>query len=132
MNEPRFEGLPLILETPCEKPDPKDPTGKKTLEDKSVWAGEIKLLERLIGMDAGGEEFRALEKELAERGRGEREKMQKLFDEKREKERKKAEKELKKEKGQRSLKDMFGKKTASEKGMRAQSEEKSSSGADDE
>src|SRR5262249_15620648 len=34
MNEHRFEGLPLILETPCEKPDPKDPTGKKMVEDK--------------------------------------------------------------------------------------------------
>ena len=25
MNEPRFQDLPLILETPCEKPDPDDP-----------------------------------------------------------------------------------------------------------
>ena len=102
MNECRFEGLPLILETPCEKPDPKDPTGKKTLEDKGIWAREIKLLEGLIGMDADSEEFERLERELSERGREEREKMLKVVEER---ERKKA---VKLEKGQRSLKDMMG------------------------
>ena len=70
MNEPRFEGLPLILETPSENPDPKDPTGKKMIEDRQIWATEIKMLESLIGMDAEGEEFKKLERELSERGRG--------------------------------------------------------------
>ena len=101
MNEPRFENLPLILETPCEKPDPNDKTGKKTLEDKTVWAREIKLLESLIGMDPEGAEFKKLEKELADKGKAEREKHQKSYDEKQ----KKLEKQ---EKGQKSLKDMMG------------------------
>ena len=33
MNEPRFHNMPLILETPCDKVDPSDPTGKKIIED---------------------------------------------------------------------------------------------------
>lgn len=107
MNEPRFQGLPLILETPCEKPDPKDPSGKKTIEDKSVWAKEIKLLESLIGMDPEGDEFLSLESELSKKGKKERHEMQAKFDEKREKEKKKLAKE--REKGQKSLSDMFGK-----------------------
>lgn len=106
MNEPRFQGLPLILETPSEKPDPKDPKGKKMIEDKSVWAGEIKLLESLVGMDPEGDEFKTLEKELSARGRKEREEMQKKFEEKQAKEKKKLAKE--REKGQKSLSDMFG------------------------
>jgi len=107
MNEPRFEGLPLILETPCEKPDPKDPSGKKTIEDKSVWAKEIKMLESLIGMDPTGDEFLSLEKELSNKGKKERADMQAKFNEKQEKEKKKLAKE--REKGQKSLADMFGK-----------------------
>lgn len=106
MNEPRFQDLPLILETPCERPDPKDPTGKKTFEDRNVWATEIKLLESLIGMDAESENFKKMEKELSEKGKAERIKVQKQIDNVAEKKRKKLEKE--KEKGQRSLKDMFG------------------------
>ena len=106
MNEPRFEDLPLILETPCEKPDPNDPTGKKMIEDKDIWAREIKLLESLIGMDAEGAEFKNLEKELGERGKAEREKMLKSIDAKNEKQRKKSDKA--REKGQRNLKDMLG------------------------
>lgn len=107
MNEPRFEGLPLILETPCDRPDPKDQTGKKTIDDKNVWAKEIKLLESLIGMDTEGAEFKKLEKELSDEGKSERAKQQKLYDEKN----RKAENKLAKEraKGQKSVKDMFGK-----------------------
>jgi AP endonuclease 1 len=105
MNETRFEGLPLILETPCEKPDPRDPSGKKTLEDKSVWAREIKLLESLIGMDVDSEEFRGLERELSEKGREEREKMMRSIEAREGKASKKKERE--REKGQKSLKDMM-------------------------
>lgn len=108
MNEPRFHGLPLILETPSEKPDPSDPKGKKMIEDKSVWAKEIKLLESLIDMDPESQEFKSLEKELSDRGKKERAEMQAQFDKKQEKEKKKLAKDL--EKGQRSLSDMFAKK----------------------
>lgn len=106
MNEPRFEGLPLILETPCERPDPKDPKGKKTIDDKNVWAKEIKLLESLIGMDPNSTEFQKLEKDLSGEGQADREKQQKAYDEKLRKEEKKLVKE--REKGQKSVKDMFG------------------------
>jgi AP endonuclease 1 len=107
MNEPRFEGLPLILETPCDRPDPKDTTGKKTIDDKNVWAREIKLLESLVGMDPESDEFKRLEKELANEGKAERDKHQKMHDEKLKKEEKKLAKE--REKGQKSVKDLFAK-----------------------
>ncbi|RMD43430.1 hypothetical protein DV735_g1782, partial [Chaetothyriales sp. CBS 134920] len=103
MNEERFHGLPLILETPCERPDPKN--AHKKIEDRQVWADEIKLLESLIGMDPEGAEFVRLEKELGDKGRAERATMQKQFEEKQAKERKKLAKD--KEKGQKSLKDML-------------------------
>ncbi|RMZ74945.1 hypothetical protein DV737_g5591, partial [Chaetothyriales sp. CBS 132003] len=103
MNEERFQDLPLILETPCEKPDPKD--AKKTVEDRQVWAAEIKLLESLIGMDPDGAEFIKLDKDLSDKGRADRAKMQKQFEEKQAKEMKKLSKE--KDKAQKSLKDMF-------------------------
>jgi AP endonuclease-1 len=106
MNEPRFQDMPLILETPCERKDSDDPTGKKVIEDKSIWSREIKLLESLIGMDPEGAEFKKLEKTLSDQGKAERAKMQKAFDEKNEKANKKIAKE--KEKGQKSLTDMFG------------------------
>ncbi|KAJ9605328.1 DNA-(apurinic or apyrimidinic site) lyase [Cladophialophora chaetospira] len=121
MNEPRFQGLPLILETPSEKPDPDDPKGKKMIEDKQIWATEIKLLESLIGMDPEGDEFKQLESALSERGKEERDKLQAQFEritkEKAEKERKKLEKERKiltkeREKGQKSLADMFAPKAS--------------------
>jgi AP endonuclease 1 len=109
MNEPRFQGLPLILETPCERPDSSDPKGKKMIEDKNIWATEIKLLESLIGMDPQGEEFKRLERNLSEKGREEREKMQAQYERltkaKADKEAKKLSKE--REKGQKSLADMF-------------------------
>lgn len=103
MNEPRFQNLPMILETPCERKDPSDPSGKKTIEDKSIWAREIKLLESLIGMDPDSEEFKTLEKELSDKGKAERAKLQHSVDEKN----RKAQKKL--EKGQKSLMDMMGK-----------------------
>ncbi|KXL45013.1 MAG: hypothetical protein FE78DRAFT_149084 [Acidomyces sp. 'richmondensis'] len=58
VNEPRFAGLPLILETPL---DVRDSRGEL-----------IKLLESLVGMDAGSEQFRALDAELQDQGASER------------------------------------------------------------
>ena len=89
MNEPRFEGLPMVLETPIDRKDPE--TGKE-IEDKSIWAREIKMLEGLIGVDADGDEFKALEKDLADQGAEERKKLQDVFDRKVEKDRKALEK----------------------------------------
>ena len=117
MNEPRFQNLPLILETPCERPDPKDSTGKKTIDDKKVWVGEIKLLESLIGMDPEGAEFKRLEKDLSDQGKAERAKMQKSIDETAAKKAKKLAKQM--EKGQQSLAGMFGGK---KKGFSAESD----------
>ena len=58
----------MILETPIEA---KDANGK-TIQEKSIWAKEIKLLESLVGMDTESEEFRKLEDELAAKGGSER------------------------------------------------------------
>ncbi|MCJ1358133.1 MAG: hypothetical protein MMC33_008131 [Icmadophila ericetorum] len=88
MNEPRFEGLPMALETPIDR---KGEDGK-VVEDKGVWAGEIKLLESLIGIDAEGEEFKMLEADLQAKGAEERVKYQDAFDRKQDKEKKAAEK----------------------------------------
>jgi len=88
MNEPRFEGLPLVLETPI---DTKNAEGK-VVEDKNIWATEIKLLESLIGMDPEGDEFKRIEAELAAKGAEERKKLQDQFERKQEKDRKTAEK----------------------------------------
>ena len=90
VNDSRFEGLPLILETPIEVRDAdgqvvKDDKGK-VKEDKGIWATEIKLLEGLVGMDVGGDEFKRLEAELARKGKPERERLQEQNDKKREKE----------------------------------------------
>ncbi|KAI5295254.1 hypothetical protein KEM52_001919 [Ascosphaera acerosa] len=101
MNEPRLEGLPLILETPLEK---LDATTGKTADDLSIWADEIKLLESLIGMDLESKQFTTLEKSLSEKGKTERAKHQTQFDKKQEEAKRKEEKAK-----QRSLKDMFGK-----------------------
>ncbi|KAM0274911.1 hypothetical protein ACHAQH_007763 [Verticillium albo-atrum] len=86
VNHADFEGLPMVLETPIDR---KGADGK-LVEDKQVWADEIKLLESLIGMDAEGDEFAKLEKELHDRGAGERQKIQDQVDKKVAKETKKA------------------------------------------
>ncbi|OJD23196.1 hypothetical protein ACJ73_05453 [Blastomyces percursus] len=127
MNDKRLESIPMILETPIDRPAKSDAeaatgqpddeygvckgdhstettTKKKSsgakkgpakkvkpgkpvmIEDKSIWAKEIKLLESLIGMDPGSEEFLRLEAELAEKGKEEREKHQEMFDKKLDKE----------------------------------------------
>jgi len=72
VNEPRLWGLPMILETPIEVKD----TNGKEIQEKSIWANEIKLLESLVGMDAESEEFKRLEDELAAKGGSERERIQ--------------------------------------------------------
>ena len=69
VNDSRFEGLPIILETPIDAKDEdgtllKDEKGKDK-EDKGIWAREIKMLEQLVGMDAESEEFRQIEETLA-------------------------------------------------------------------
>ena len=90
VNDSRFEGLPLILETPIEVKDAdgvvlKDEKGK-VKEDKGIWAGEIKMLENLVGMDMEGEEFKKLEADLARKGRPERERLEEQIGKKLEKE----------------------------------------------
>lgn len=85
MNEPRFEYIPLVLETPIDR---KDENGK-SIEDKNIWANEIKLLESLIGMDPESEEYVTLENELAAKGATERAKLQEQVDKKVENDKKK-------------------------------------------
>ncbi|KAK0746145.1 xylose isomerase-like protein [Schizothecium vesticola] len=85
MNFEGFEGLPMVLETPIDEKGP----GGKAVENKQVWADEIKLLESLIGMDADAKEFAALEAELQAKGEGERNKIQEQVDKKAEKDAKK-------------------------------------------
>ena len=80
VNEPRFQGLPLVLETPIEVRDDegnvvKDEKGKEK-EDKGIWAREIKMLEGLVGMDVDGKEFLELEVALAKKGAPERARVQ--------------------------------------------------------
>jgi len=84
VNEERLWGVPMVLETPIEV---KDASGKE-VQDKGIWAGEIKLLESLVGMDVESEEFKALESGLWEKGRSERERVQKQVDKKEEKDKK--------------------------------------------
>ncbi|KKY25288.1 putative dna lyase [Phaeomoniella chlamydospora] len=106
MNDARLENMPLVLETPCDVPDPSDPTGKKMKSDPMIWTREIKLLESLIGMDPDSEEFKQLEAELSEKGKEEREKMLETLAKT---EAKKADKAKKApEKGQKSIMSMFG------------------------
>lgn len=120
MNESRFEGLPMVLETPIDrveadegsdgegkkKKGPKRPAGAAppSVPDPGVWAREIKLLESLIGMDPEGEEFKALEAKLSEEGREMREKQMEQYERKLETERKK---EAKAKGKQKSLVDML-------------------------
>ena len=105
VNDLRFEGLPLILETPLEATDVngvqlKDDKGKAE-EDRGIWAREIKLLESLVGMDVEREEFIKLEKDLARKGAPERKKLADQMEKKREKDEKKA-KGAKKKKGKKA------------------------------
>ncbi|SPJ80161.1 probable AP endonuclease [Fusarium torulosum] len=78
MNHAPFAGMPMVLETPIDR------TGSdgKSVEDKKIWADEIKLLERLVGMDAESGEFKELEKDLHAKGESERNKIQDQVDRK--------------------------------------------------
>ena len=100
VNEPRFAGLPLVLETPIEVRDAdgqlvKDEKGKAQ-EDKNIWATEIKLLESMVGMDVESEEFLKLEADLSRKGKPERDRLAEQIEKKKEKE---AAKGMKKGKG---------------------------------
>ncbi|RAH84216.1 AP endonuclease [Aspergillus japonicus CBS 114.51] len=133
MNEKRFEGVPMILETPIDRPEakagtkdeggddgeagqakgkkkaPKKPAGAagKLVADPSVWAKEIELLESLIGMDPEGAEFRALETRLADEGKEMREKQMEQYMRKLEADEKKAAKGSGAKKGQKTLMEMM-------------------------
>ncbi|KAI0468619.1 apurinic/apyrimidinic endonuclease-like protein [Xylaria cf. heliscus] len=86
VNHDALAGLPMVLETPIDRPGPDG----KSVEDKQIWADEIKLLESLIGMDASSAEFAALEKKLHAQGEGERAKIQDQVNRKSAKDSKKA------------------------------------------
>lgn len=76
-----FQDLPMVLETPIDK---KGPDGK-SVEDKSVWATEIKLLEGLIGVDPESDDFKKEELRLQDLGAEERKKFQGQVDKKQQK-----------------------------------------------
>jgi AP endonuclease-1 len=76
-----FQHLPMVLETPIEK---KGEDGK-VVEDKSVWATEIKLLEGLMGANPDSEEFKKEEQRLQDLGAEERKKFQGQVDRKQQK-----------------------------------------------
>ena len=84
VNDERIWGIPLILETPIDR---KDENGK-SVEDKRIWAREIKLLESLVEMDAESDEFQQLERDLQEQGEGERQRVQGQVDKRDEKKKK--------------------------------------------
>jgi len=92
MNYEGFQNLPMVLETPIDR---KGEDGK-TVEDKQVWADEIKLLEWLIGADPESDEFKEKERELSAKGEGERKKIQDQVDKKVAKDSKKGTKKGKK------------------------------------
>lgn len=86
MNHAPLQGLPMVLETPI---DEKGPDGK-AVENKQIWADEIKLLESLIGMDPETDEFMEKEAALQAKGAEERQKIQDQVDKKAEKDARKA------------------------------------------
>ncbi|KAF5663987.1 ap endonuclease 1 [Fusarium heterosporum] len=94
MNHAPFAGMPMVLETPIDRPG----SDGKLAEDKKIWADEIKLLERLVGMDAESEEFKEIEQELHAKGESERNKIQDQVDRKNAKDTKKGAKKGGKEK----------------------------------
>ncbi|KAH8905454.1 DNA-lyase, partial [Coniochaeta sp. PMI_546] len=78
MNYEPFQHLPMVLETPIEV---KGPDGKM-IEDKQIWADEIKLLESLIDMDPESPAFEAKAEALQAKGAGERARIQEQVDKK--------------------------------------------------
>jgi AP endonuclease-1 len=93
MNFAPFQNIPVVLETPIEV---KGPDGKM-IEDKQIWADEIKLLESLIEADMESAELLQKEKELQEKGLSERKRIQEQVDKRAEKDAEKAKKEALKE-----------------------------------
>ncbi|KAM0259526.1 hypothetical protein ACHAQJ_003252 [Trichoderma viride] len=93
MNHEEFQNKPMVLETPIDR---KGADGK-SVEDKQIWADEIKLLESLIDMDPETEEFQQLEKELQAKGAEERKKIQDQVDKKSKKGKATPKKKMKKE-----------------------------------
>jgi AP endonuclease-1 len=81
MNYLPFQGLPMVLETPIDR---KGADGK-TVEDKGVWATEIKLLEGLVGADMVSDELKTEEQRLQDVGAEERKKHQAQADKKQQK-----------------------------------------------
>ncbi|KAK2066472.1 hypothetical protein P8C59_000290 [Phyllachora maydis] len=79
MNYEPFQNLPLILETPI---DEKGPDGKKRVENRQIWADEIKLLESLIGADMDSPDLQAKAEELQAKGASERQRVQDQVDKK--------------------------------------------------
>jgi len=77
-----FQDLPMVLETPIDEQKGSD---GKPIEDKGVWAAEIKLLEGLIGVDAETEEFKKEESRLQDLGAEQRKKFQGQTDKKQQK-----------------------------------------------
>lgn len=96
MNFDGFQNMPLVLETPIDE-QKKDAKGKP-VEDKQVWADEIKLLEWLIGADPESAEFKEKEKKLAAQGEAERKRVQAQVDAKAAKDAKKGAKKGKNKK----------------------------------
>ncbi|KAH9215640.1 xylose isomerase-like protein [Leptodontidium sp. 2 PMI_412] len=76
-----FQDLPMVLETPIDK---KGADGK-AVEDRGVWATEIKLLEGLIGVDPDTKQFKEEEQRLQDAGAEERKKYQGQVDKKQQK-----------------------------------------------
>ncbi|KAH8647571.1 DNA-lyase [Tricladium varicosporioides] len=76
-----FQDLPMVLETPIDR---KGEDGK-VVEDRGVWATEIKLLEGLIGADIKADEFKSEEQRLQDIGAEERKKFQSQVDKKQQK-----------------------------------------------
>lgn len=103
VNDNRMWGLPFILETPT---DAKVPNGE-TVEDFRVWGNEIKLLERLVGMDTQNAEFKELEAEFARAGQNERDRVGEQVNKKLQKVAKKKDKPNEKEKGSKDIRNMF-------------------------
>lgn len=90
----------MVLETPI---DEKGPDGK-SLENKQIWADEIKLLEGLIGRDAEDAKFLVEAEELQAKGASERKKVQEQVDKKAEKDAAAAAKKGGKGKGKKKAK----------------------------
>ncbi len=86
MNYAPFQNLPMVLETPI---DEKGDDGK-SVENKQIWADEIKLLESLVDQDPDSKEFQTKAAELEKQGEAERKKVQAQVDKKGGKDAKKA------------------------------------------